>query len=268
MASALSDYRVDDLYRDRVRNFNAEWDQKVQRLYQLGNQPLPSQGEVIGALNEFTDPRDVVVCAAGSLPGDLHKLWRTRDPKGYHLEYGYSCMGYEVAGGLGVKMADPSREVYVMVGDGSWLMMSSEIVTSIQEQVKLTIILIDNHGFASIGGLSQSVGSGGFGTEARYRGEEGMLSSGHLPVDFAANAASLGAQAIQVNSIPQFKEALKEAKGNRTTTVIKIETDRNATVGSYESWWDVPVAQVSSMESVARARAEYEAHQDSERYYL
>ena len=268
LASALSDYRVDDLYRDRVRNFNAEWDQKVQRLYQLGNQPLPSQGEVIGALNEFTDPRDVVVCAAGSLPGDLHKLWRTRDPKGYHLEYGYSCMGYEVAGGLGVKMADPSREVYVMVGDGSWLMMSSEIVTSIQEQVKLTIILIDNHGFASIGGLSQSVGSGGFGTEARYRGEEGMLSSGHLPVDFAANAASLGAQAIQVNSIPQFKEALKEAKGNRTTTVIKIETDRNATVGSYESWWDVPVAQVSSMESVARARAEYEAHQDSERYYL
>ena len=247
---------------------NAEWDREVQRIYDLGNKPLPSQGEVIGALNSFVEPRDVVVAAAGSLPGDLHKLWRTRDPKGYHIEYGYSCMGYEVAGGIGVRMADPDREVYVMVGDGSWLMMSSELVTSIQEQVKLTIILLDNHGFGSIGALSRSVGSGGFGTEARYRGEDGLLSGGHLPVDFAANAASLGAETIETRDIAQFEEALKQARRNRSTTVIKIETDRTAGIGSYESWWDVPVAEVSSMKDVVSARAEYEARRGSERYHL
>src|SRR5207245_9462603 len=138
-----------------------KWDAEVDRMYGVRHGPPLSQGEVIGAVNCFSQPQDVVVCAAGSLPGDLHKLWRTRDPKGYHLEYGYSCMGYEIAGGLGVKMADPSREVYVMVGDGSYLMMSSEIVTSLQEGFKLNIVLLDNHGFGSIGGLSQAVGAEG-----------------------------------------------------------------------------------------------------------
>ena len=268
LTSALSGHRVHRSYSDEVMALNAEWDREVQRIYDLGNKPLPSQGEVIGALNSFVEPRDVVVAAAGSLPGDLHKLWRTRDPKGYHIEYGYSCMGYEVAGGIGVRMADPDREVYVMVGDGSWLMMSSELVTSIQEQVKLTIILLDNHGFGSIGALSRSVGSGGFGTEARYRGEDGLLSGGHLPVDFAANAASLGAETIETRDIAQFEEALKQARRNRSTTVIKIETDRTAGIGSYESWWDVPVAEVSSMKEVVSARAEYEARRGSERYHL
>ena len=244
MSSALAGYRVEDSYREQVQSFNAEWDQEVRRIYTLSNQPLPSQGEVIGALNDFSDPQDVVVSAAGSLPGDLHKLWRTRDPKGYHLEYGYSCMGYEIPGGLGVKMAAPDREVYVMVGDGTWLMMSSEIVTSIQEGVKLTVILIDNHGFGSIGALSESVGSDGFGTEARRRAEDGLLSGEHLPVDFAANAASLGAKVIVATTIDEFKDALKQARQNTTTTVIKIETDRYARIGSYEGWWDVPVAEV------------------------
>ena len=268
LTSALSGHRVHHSYSDEVMALSAEWDREVQRIYDLGNKPLPSQGEVIGALNNFVEPRDVVVSAAGSLPGDLHKLWRTRDPKGYHLEYGYSCMGYEVAGGIGVRMADTDREVYVMVGDASWLMMSSELVTSIQEHVKLTIILIDNHGFGSIGQLSRSVGSGGFGTEARYRGEDGLLSGGHLPVDFAANAASLGAETIETGDIAEFKEALKQARRNRSTTVIKIETDPTAAIGSYESWWDVPVAEVSSMNAVASARAEYEERRGSERYHL
>ncbi|MCH7625329.1 MAG: 3D-(3,5/4)-trihydroxycyclohexane-1,2-dione acylhydrolase (decyclizing) [Chloroflexi bacterium] len=268
LKQALSEYKVSDSYREQIESLNAEWDAEVQRLYDLGNGPLPGQSEIIGALNEFSAPEDVVVSAAGSLPGDLHKLWRTRDPKGYHLEYGYSCMGYEVAGGLGVKMAAPDREVYVMVGDSSWLMMSSEVVTSIQENLKLTIILIDNHGFGSIGALSESVGSGGFGTEARYRGEDGKLSGGHLPIDFAANAASLGAATIEVKGIAEFKVALKSAKRNTVTTVIKIEADRYARVGSYESWWDVPVAEVSTMESVASARAEYESRRGSRRRYL
>ncbi|MCI0841476.1 MAG: 3D-(3,5/4)-trihydroxycyclohexane-1,2-dione acylhydrolase (decyclizing), partial [Chloroflexi bacterium] len=268
LGEALPEYRVSDNYREQVKALNTEWDAEVQRLYELGNEPLPSQSEIIGALNEFSGPTDVVVGAAGSLPGDLHKLWRTRDPKGYHLEYGYSCMGYEIAGGLGVRMAAPDREVYVMVGDASWLMMSSEIVTSIQENLKLTVILIDNHGFSSIGALSESVGSGGFGTEARYRGEDGKLSGGYLPVDFAANAASLGAATIEVKNIAEFRKALESAKRNAVTTVIKIEADRNARVGSYEGWWDVPVAEVSTMDPVASARAEYERHRLSERRHL
>ena len=268
LSSALAGYRVEDSYREQVQSFNAEWDQEVRRIYTLSNQPLPSQGEVIGALNDFSDPQDVVVSAAGSLPGDLHKLWRTRDPKGYHLEYGYSCMGYEIPGGLGVKMAAPDREVYVMVGDGTWLMMSSEIVTSIQEGVKLTVILIDNHGFGSIGALSESVGSDGFGTEARRRAEDGLLSGEHLPVDFAANAASLGAKVIVATTIDEFKDALKQARQNTTTTVIKIETDRYARIGSYEGWWDVPVAEVSENDAVVAARTEYEENRKAERYYL
>ena len=268
LGEALPEYRVSDNYREQVKALNTEWDAEVQRLYELGNAPLPSQSEIIGALNDFSGPTDVVVGAAGSLPGDLHKLWRTRDPKGYHLEYGYSCMGYEIAGGLGVRMAAPDREVYVMVGDASWLMMSSEIVTSIQENLKLTVILIDNHGFGSIGALSESVGSGGFGTEARYRGEDGKLSGGYLPVDFAANAASLGAATIEVKNIAEFRKALESAKRNAVTTVIKIEADRNARVGSYEGWWDVPVAEVSTMDPVASARAEYERHRLSERRHL
>ena len=173
LGAAVGDYQTPPAYRARAERFNKEWDAEVSRIYGLEHGPPISQGEVIGAVNAAAREQDVVACAAaGSLPGDLHKLWRTRDPKGYHLEYGYSCMGYEIAGGLGVKMARPSREVYVMVGDGSYLMMAQEIVTAVQEGYKLTIVLLDNHGFASIGGLSESVGSGGFGTYYRYRGDE------------------------------------------------------------------------------------------------
>ena len=261
---ALDGYHTDPDYTWRALRYNREWDAEVTRLYNLGRQPLLSQGEVIGAVNAACQPRDVVVCAAGSLPGDLHKLWRTRDPKGYHLEYGYSCMGYEIAGGLGVKMADPSREVYVMVGDGSYLMMPSEIVTSVQEGIKLTIVLIDNHGFASIGGLSRSVGSAGFGTRYEFRDPE----QGPLPVDYAANARSLGAHALRAHDLESLRAALGEARGQARTTVIVVETDREERVPGYESWWDVPVSEVSSQESVQRARAEYEKAQRRERYHL
>ncbi|HZD57023.1 MAG TPA: thiamine pyrophosphate-dependent enzyme, partial [Anaerolineales bacterium] len=231
--------------------------------------PPISQGEVIGAVNAAARPQDVVLCAAGSLPGDLHKLWRTRDPKGYHLEYGYSCMGYEIAGGLGAKMADPSREVYVMVGDGSYLMMAQEIVTSIQEGYKLNIILINNYGFASIGGLSQSLGSAGFGTHYRYRNpESGQLDGERLEVDLAANARSLGAQVIEAADLPSLKQALEQAKGQTRTTVITIETDREERVPGYESWWDVSVAQVAELESVRQARQNYEESKKKERYFL
>jgi 3D-(3,5/4)-trihydroxycyclohexane-1,2-dione acylhydrolase (decyclizing) len=268
LGEALRGYAVEPAYRERAARFNREWDAEVERIYTLGHGPLPSQGEVIGAVNAAAAPRDVVVCAAGSLPGDLHKLWRTRDPRGYHLEYGYSCMGYEVAGALGVKLAAPEREVYAMVGDGSWLMMSQEIVTAIQENVKLTVVLIDNGGFSSIGGLSASLGSGGFGTRYRARGKDGQLSGPQLRVDFAQNARSLGAHVIPTRTIAELKTALAEARKQTRTTVVTIETDLEARVSGYESWWDVPPAEVSTSEAVQKARAEWEQARRRERWFL
>ena len=267
LAQALQGYRVENEYRARLDRFRAEWEQEVDRLYHLQHGPPISQGEVIGVVNEVSQAQDVVVCAAGSLPGDLHKLWRTRNPKGYHLEYGYSTMGYEIAGGLGIKMADPSREVYVTVGDGSYLMMAQEIVTSIQEGYKLNIVVLDNHGFSSIGGLSRACGGDGFGTEYRYR-TNGGLGGERIQVDFAANAASLGAHAVKVETREQLADALTAARGHERTSVVVIETDINQRVPGYESWWDVPVAEVSDMDAVNAARARYEEARRKERYYL
>jgi 3D-(3,5/4)-trihydroxycyclohexane-1,2-dione acylhydrolase (decyclizing) len=264
LAEALKEHQVPAAYREQVSRLNEEWDREVTRLYGLDHGPLPAQSEVIGAVNDASDPTDVVVCAAGSMPGDLHKLWRTRDPKGYHVEYGYSCMGYEIAGGLGVKMAAPDREVYVLVGDGSYLMLSSEIVTSIQEGLKLTIVLVDNHGFSSIGSLSRSLGTDGFGTQYRYRrnGSLGLDSDTApapvLPVDLAANAESLGAKVIRCASVEELRRGLEAAKGEDSTVVLAIEVDRYEGVPGYESWWDVPVAEVSEVDAVQVARAAYE----------
>ncbi|MEP6641119.1 MAG: 3D-(3,5/4)-trihydroxycyclohexane-1,2-dione acylhydrolase (decyclizing), partial [Gaiellales bacterium] len=253
LTAALAGHRVDPQHSELAARLNREWDAEVGRLY-AGEAGGPvDQAQVIGVVNDTSEPSDVVVCAAGSMPGDLHKLWRTRDPKGYHVEYGYSCMGYEVAGGLGVKLADPEREVIVMVGDGSWLMMSSEIATSIQEGARLTVVLIDNHGFGSIGGLSRSLGSEGFGTA--YPNE----------VDLTANARSLGAVAVRVETTGQLASALADARRADRTTVIVIECDGGRGVGSYESWWDVPVAEISTMPAVERARADYERERARER---
>jgi 3D-(3,5/4)-trihydroxycyclohexane-1,2-dione acylhydrolase (decyclizing) len=265
MGTTLSSWKVAESYQAEIAKLRSEWDHEVDRIYARRHGPPLSQGEVVGLLNQTLGPRDIIVNAAGSLPGDLHKLWRTRDPKGYHMDYGYSCMGYEVAGGLGVKMADPSREVYVLVGDGSYLMMAQEIVTSLQEHIKLNIVLFDNHGFCSIGGLSRAVGSGGFGTEYRYR-EEG-LTGPVIPVDFAANARSLGAFAIKACTYEQLGAALAEAKRQPLTSVVVIETDYNDRVPGYDSWWDVPIAEVSENPAVQEARAVYVEAVKKERYY-
>ena len=274
LSEALTGYEAGAEYREQSARASKEWDREVERLYTLDHGPLPVQSEVIGAVNSFSDPADVVVCAAGSMPGDLHKLWRTRDPKGYHVEYGYSCMGYEIAGGLGVKMAAPEREVYVMVGDGSYLMMNSEIITSIQEGYKLTIVLVDNSGFSSIGALSRSVGSQGFGTQYRYR-KDGSLGldteeepGEALPVDLATNAESLGAHVIRAKTVDEVQDALVEAKSVDRTVVIYIPVDRYEGAPDYESFWDVPVAEVSEMDTVAAARKEYAANKQAERRYL
>jgi len=267
LSQLLEGYHTPSEYQERVRSFREAWEKEVDRLFDLQHGPPVSQSAVIGVVNSVSGPRDVVVCAAGSLPGDLHKLWRVRDPKGYHLEYGYSCMGYEIAGGLGVKMAAPDREVYVMVGDGSYLMMAQEIHTAIQEGFKLNIVLLDNHGFGSIGALSESCGSGGFGTHYRFR-KAGKLEGDTVNVDFVANAASLGAAASRVRTLDELRQALVAARATPRTTVTVIEVDRNVGVPGYESWWDVPVAEVSEMEIVRSARSAYEKGVRRERHFF
>jgi 3D-(3,5/4)-trihydroxycyclohexane-1,2-dione acylhydrolase (decyclizing) len=266
LGHALESHQVCESYASETARLRDEWDAEVNRIYSRHIGPPLSQGEVIGLLNSTLGPKDVIVNAAGSLPGDLHKLWRTRDPKGYHMEYGYSCMGYEIAGGLGVKMADPSREVYVLVGDGSYLMMAQEIVTALQEQIKINIILLDNHGFSSIGGLSRACGSGGFGTEYRYRDGKG-LTGANIPIDFAANAASLGAHSIAVKTIDELGEAIRHTRKQKKTSVIVVETDYHDRVPGYDSWWDVPIAEVSEQESVRAAYLKNEKAKQRERYF-
>ncbi len=236
LSGALASYRVSEDYRSEISRLRSEWAPEVDRIYSRRHGPPFSQGEVIGVLNAALGPRDVIVCAAGSLPGDLHKLWRTRDPKGYHLEYGYSCMGYEIAGGLGVKMADPSREVYVLVGDGSYLMMAQEIVTSLQENITL-----------------------------KYR-NQGKVSA-VIPVDFVANAASLGAHAVRARTHEELTEALAGLKKQTRTSVVVVETDYYDSVPGYESWWDVPIAEVSESESVQKARKAHVEGRKRERYF-
>jgi 3D-(3,5/4)-trihydroxycyclohexane-1,2-dione acylhydrolase (decyclizing) len=271
LIGALEGWSAPAEHSARATRLAAEWDDVVQRSHDLHHEPLPAQSEVIGVVNTLSRDQDVVVCAAGSMPGDLHKLWRTRDRKGYHVEYGYSCMGYEIAGGLGVKMAvldaGEDREVVVMVGDGSYLMMSQEIVTAVQEGVKLIVVLVQNHGFASIGALSESLGSQRFGTRYRYRTQTG-LDGDVLPVDLAANAASLGARVTSVHGIAELEKAFAEAQAADVTTVIHVETDPLVPAPDSPAWWDVPVAEVASLESTRDARAAYEDHKSRQRSHL
>ncbi|WP_242119577.1 3D-(3,5/4)-trihydroxycyclohexane-1,2-dione acylhydrolase (decyclizing) [Aestuariivivens sediminicola] len=268
MNEALSDYHVSSGYRNKTEALNQSWDAFVSKIYSEKNDTPAFQGEVIGAVNTFSGPDDIVLCAAGSLPGDLHKLWRTSNPKGFHLEYGYSCMGYEIAGGLGAKMARPESEVYVMVGDGSYLMMSQEIVTSIQEKQKMTIILLNNDGYSSIGSLSNAVGSEGFGTYYRYRNEVTQQLDGDLlPIDYAANAASMGAYVIKTSNVEELKEALKKAKTIDRTTLIYIDVDRKKAVPGF-AWWDVAIAEVSEKEPVKEALKTYRQNKQNQKYYL
>jgi 3D-(3,5/4)-trihydroxycyclohexane-1,2-dione acylhydrolase (decyclizing) len=268
LAAALAGWSTGDGYREQAWELAAAWQRTVAQAYALGCQP-PAQSEVIGAVNDAAGPRDVVVCAAGSMPGDLHKLWRTRDPKGYHVEYGYSCMGYEIAGGLGVKLAEPDREVYVLVGDGSYLMMAAELVTAVAEGVKLIVVLVQNHGFASIGGLSETVGVQRFGTRYRYRDPRtGRLDGDILPVDLAANAASLGVKVLRAETIAELKAALAAAKDEPGPVLVHIETDPMVPAPGSEAWWDVPVAEVSALEDTRRAREAYEKAKTAQRPFV
>jgi len=254
-ALAAAEWVVDERYRTKAEKLHAEWDQEVTRLYGLDHTP-PAQSAVIGAVNAASEPRDVVVSAAGSMPGELHTLWRTREPKGYQVEYGYSCMGYEIPGGIGTRLAAPDRDVFVLVGDGSYLMSPGELTTAISEGAKLIVVLVDNHGFASIGSLSRSLGTNGFGTTSE------------LAIDFVANAASLGAHAIRAKTMADLRAALKEAKRATETTVIVIETDPVVSVPTYESWWEVVPAEASEQDGVRKARQDWSANKKRQRRHI
>ena len=227
---------------------------------------------MLGCVNELTDPRDVVICAAGSMPGDLHKLWRVRDRKAYHVEYGFSCMGYEVPASIGVKLADPSREVFAMVGDGGYLMMPTELVTAVQERVKVVVVLVQNHGFHSIGSLSESLGSQRFGTRYRMRGEAShRLDGDFVPVDLAANARSLGCHVIEVHSREELEAAIAQARARPQDggpVVIHVETDPFVHAPDGDSWWDVPVSEVSSLASTTKAYRAYAGHKATQRPFV
>ncbi len=285
LREAVDGHRAPPDWERRASEQSATWAQEVARLVSApgdGDDVLPSQAQVIGAINDAAAGTGVVVCAAGSAPGDLHKLWHARDPagKGYHVEYGYSCMGYEIPGGMGVKLAAPERQVFVLIGDGSYLMLPGELVTAVAERIPIVIVLVDNHGYASIGALSRSVGSAGFGTHYRFAANGSLpvddaagaglaqpAGSDVLPLDLAANAESLGARVIRARTIADLRVALAQAPSGGPT-VVCIETDRYAGVPSYEGWWDVPVAEISEQETVRAAREQYERDATAQRPFV
>jgi 3D-(3,5/4)-trihydroxycyclohexane-1,2-dione acylhydrolase (decyclizing) len=277
--AALAGHRADPEWEGRAAEESRAYAEAVERIV-APREGVVHQAAVIGAVNDAAGETGVVVCAAGSMPGDLHKLWRARDPegKGYHVEYGYSCMGYEIPGAMGVKLAAPEREVYAMVGDGSYLMLPGELVTAVAEGIGIVLVLVDNHGYASIGALSRSVGGAGFGTHyatgaARIPidaadGAGPLEPTTPLPVDLAANAESLGVRVIRARSIAELREALEEARGADGPVAVHVETDRYAGVPDFEGWWDVPVAEVSDSGPVRTARAAYERDREAQRSYL
>lgn len=274
LSSVISGFHISDDYAAEASRQKETWDFEVDKAFVDRGLVLPSQTEIIGAVQEASDPRDVVVCAAGSLPGDLHKLWRVRDDLGYHVEYAFSCMGYEIAGGIGVARADKTRDSIVMVGDGSYLMMNSEIVSAVAEGIKFIIVLIQNHGYASIGHLSEDVGSQRYGTLYRTHDKDGNnFEQGEiLPIDLAANAESYGMNVIRVepssNAISDLSAAVKAAKASNVATLIHINSDPLLYAPDGEGWWDVPVAATSTLASTKKARAEYEEIQKTQKPYL
>jgi len=274
LASAMSEWHVEHEYAARIASEKAVWDDLVDEAFLPSGLALPGQSEIIGAVQAASDPRDVVVQAAGSLPGDLHKLWRVRDALGYHVEYAFSTMGYEIAGGLGVRRGAPDRDVIVMVGDGSYLMLHTELVTAVAEGIKIIVVLIQNQGYASIGHLSETVGSERFGTLYRRQDPETLDFQGtdYLPVDLAANARSYGVDVIEVepteNAIADLSAALAVAKASNTTTLIHINSDPLLYAPDGAGWWDVPVAQVSTIPSTQKARQDYLVEQSKQRPLL
>jgi 3D-(3,5/4)-trihydroxycyclohexane-1,2-dione acylhydrolase (decyclizing) len=247
-------------YRARIADLKREWDGVVTDLRAVkGEAGDLGQSEIIGVVNDAVGGHATVICAAGSLPGDLLRLWRPEDEKAYHVEYGYSCMGYEIAAGLGVRLADPDRDVVVMVGDGSYLMLNSEIVTAVAERLRMTVVVVDNHGFQCILALQRSVGVPDFGNELRFRDPgRNRLTGPYVPVDFRAHAEAMGALAFHAGTPTEIRVALDRAREHDGVTVIVVPADPEDRMPGFESWWDVPVAATSERASVRDARDQYD----------
>jgi len=249
------------LYRKEIDYLRQEWIQESNRLRALGGVPM-TQSEVIGIINDFVSDDAVIIASAGSLPGDLQKLWRCKDPtrKGYHLEYGYSAMGYEVAGGLGVKLADPSRDVYVLVGDGSFLMAHQELITAVQERIAFTVVLFDNGEHRSIRGCQEGNSFEVFGTQLRMRDKKtNTLSGNRVPVNFLDLASGCGCIALHTETGNEFIGALEKAREvTDRPTVIHVPIDPERVVGNYGGWWDVPRPEVSKRRELQKARQQHE----------
>ncbi|GEK04412.1 3D-(3,5/4)-trihydroxycyclohexane-1,2-dione acylhydrolase (decyclizing) [Streptomyces sp. 1-11] len=265
-------HRVAASYVAEYTEDKERWEQRVDACLEADEPDVrPTQPQVIGALDALADESDIIVAAAGSLPGDLHKLWRTRSRDQYHLEYGYSCMGYEIPAAIGVKLAAPGRNVWALVGDGTYLMMPTEIVTAVQEGVAIKVLLVQNHGYASIGGLSEAVGAERFGTAYRHRAADGAFTGAPLPVDLAANAASLGMRVLRARTVRDLRSALAEARSADTPTCVYVETETSDTVSGApeaQAWWDVPVAETAARSSAVKARELYERHVSTRRRHL
>ncbi|MFF4351206.1 3D-(3,5/4)-trihydroxycyclohexane-1,2-dione acylhydrolase (decyclizing) [Streptomyces sp. NPDC001530] len=268
LTEALSGHRVDAAYEAEYRLGKERWDDVVEAAYRAEDSAVPTQTQVLGALDSVVGDDDVVINAAGSLPGDLHKLWRARSPRQYHLEYGYSCMGYEIPAGIGVQQAAPDTPVWSLVGDGTYLMMPTEIVTAVQEGLPVNLVLIQNHGYASIGGLSEETGGERFGTAYRYRVADGTFSGAPLPVDLAANAASLGMDVLRAKTVRELRDALAAARASDRPTCVYVETDPTPTAPPAEAWWDVPVAEVATRDAALTARERYDGHVVARRRHL
>ncbi|MFJ5529113.1 3D-(3,5/4)-trihydroxycyclohexane-1,2-dione acylhydrolase (decyclizing) [Streptomyces sp. NPDC093261] len=271
-ALRLHGYRVDLRYVAEYTEDKQRWEHRVDACFEAGEPDVrPTQPQVIGALDAVVDESDILVNAAGSLPGDLHRLWRTRSPDQYHLEYGYSCMGYEIPAAIGVRMAAPERPVWALVGDGTYLMMPTEIVTAVQDGIAIKVLLVQNHGYASIGGLSESVGGERFATAYRFRAPDGAYTGAPLPVDLAANAASLGMRVLRAKTVGDLRAALAEARAADTPTCVYVETETADTVSGAppaQAWWDVPVAETATRPSAVKAREEYDRHVSTRRRHL
>ncbi|MGW0879395.1 3D-(3,5/4)-trihydroxycyclohexane-1,2-dione acylhydrolase (decyclizing) [Streptomyces sp. NPDC002671] len=271
-ALVVHGHRAADSYVTEYSEDKERWEQRVDACFEAAEPDVrPTQPQVIGALDALVDESDIVVNAAGSLPGDLHKLWRARSYDQYHLEYGYSCMGYEIPAAIGVKLAAPERNVWALVGDGTYLMMPTELVTAVQEGVAIKMLLVQNHGYASIGGLSESVGGERFGTAYRFPAADGTYTGAPLPVDLAANAASLGMRVLRAKTVSDLRTALAEARAADTATCVYVETETSDTVSGAppaQAWWDVPVAETATRSSAVKARELYERHVSTRRRHL
>ncbi|MFJ5642039.1 3D-(3,5/4)-trihydroxycyclohexane-1,2-dione acylhydrolase (decyclizing) [Streptomyces sp. NPDC093223] len=269
LTEALAGHRVAAAYEAEYRAGKERWERVVEAAYRADDEDaVPTQTQVLGALDAVVGDDDVVINAAGSLPGDLHKLWRARSPRQYHLEYGYSCMGYEIPAGIGVQQAAPDTVVWSLVGDGTYLMNPTEIVTAVQEGLPVNLVLIQNHGYASIGGLSESVGGERFGTAYRFRSADGTFGGAPLPVDLAANAASLGMEVLRAKTVRELRAALAAARASSRPTCVYVETDPASTAPGAEAWWDVPVAATATRAPALRAREDYDRQVAGRRRHL